>query len=1335
VVNNTANTLMMGFNTIPTMTVTGTNVGVGSTLPGQALDVTGTVRATAFIGNGSQLTGLSSSQWTTSNTNDVYLPKNGNVGIGTTITNAGAALSVMNGNVGIGTWVPKTALDVEGTLSVGYFANNVGIGTWLPSSPLTVSGAMASVVSGVTANYTAASVDVNYPLGEFEIGQNASDNDVQLIVAPLYSTNALQIPSAMLLSTDKTVNDSNAKQIAMEITTTYAVIGTIQQDGSPSTNGPPLEFSTYINGSGVIVPSLYIDSTSNQNVGIGTTTPGQTLDVIGTVRATAFIGNGAQLTGLNTSQWTTSNTNDVYLPNNGNVGIGTTITNAGAALSVINGNVGIGTWVTKGNLDVEGTLSTAYFDGNVGIGTWLPSAALTVGAGKLLLGSTGTISIPNGGSASDYLSVDASGNVTARDYFSSYDVNAGTGRFFAWNQGTAFYESGSDVILTDYTTQTMRYKLYLGGLYASNNIGIGTTLSSNRLDVQGAVGIGTAYAGYQTAPLNGLIVQGNVGIGTWLPRGSLDVEGTSALSIFAGNVGIGSTHPGQVLDVSGSVRATAFIGNGAQLTGLSSSQWTTSNANDVYLPNNGNVGIGTTITKAGAALSVMNGNVGIGTWVPDAQLDVEGTTSVVSFANNVGIGTWVPSASFQINEAGVPAFLFNSAQGNDPAGALSFYYSAAYPGIRFNGTSGQYFDIQVAGSFLDQIVTSPNDSFGIEGYKGLNFYTANQSAASTPGNNVVISAGNATGTGASSTGGNVYIYSGTSTSGVAGNVGINTTNGLNVGIGTITPGQTLDVIGTVRATAFIGNGAQLTGLSTSQWTTSNTNDVYLPKNGNVGIGTTITNAGAALSVINGNVGIGTWVTRGALDVEGSTSLAIFAGNVGIGSSHPGQVLDVQGTVRATVFIGNGSQLTGLSSSQWTTSNTNDVYLPNSGNVGIGTTITKAGAALSVMNGNVGIGTWVTKGNLDVEGTLSYGYFANNVGIGGTLTVGTVTATGQINDYNSAYYGQGLTDEGSDAEITTLSGSGVVNVSIGNLGVGSTTAGQKLDVQGTVRILGGGTLGIGTSSVSNAALTVMSGNVGIGTTLPGKSLDIQGTVRALGEIVNGNVGIGTSFINGSNEASLSILNGNVGIGTWVPKAILDVEGTLSLGYFAGNVGIGSSAPSVALEINGSVVLDNNNTISIRDNGNTPRIFASVDQYNDFNIGTNLTSALYIMNNSFGTSIGAVYGNALSQLVVNGADNGPGLAVGGNVVAPTGGVYSAGNVGIGTWVPAAGLDIETSGNSYFAGNVGIGSSAPSNGFVYANCSSHSGQASCWATNGAAGYCTSAVGAGGACTCVAC
>ena len=108
----------------------------------------------------------------------------------------------------------------------------------------------------------------------------------------------------------------------------------------------------------------------------------------------------------------------------------------------------------------------------------------------------------------------------------------------------------------------------------------------------------------------------------------------------------------------------------------------------------------------------------------------------------------------------------------------------------------------------------------------------------------------------------------------------------NVGIGQATPTQKLDVAGTVKATAFQGNGAQLT-------------NVVLKAGDTMTGKLDITATGLGLNITN-NAAVG-----GTLSVTGNLTVT---GNVGIGQATPTQKLDVAGTVKATAFQGNNLDL-------------------------------------------------------------------------------------------------------------------------------------------------------------------------------------------------------------------------------------------------------------------------------------------------------------------------------------------------------------------------------------------------------------------------------------------
>lgn len=169
----------------------------------------------------------------------------------------------------------------------------------------------------------------------------------------------------------------------------------------------------------------------------------------------------------------------------------------------------------------------------------------------------------------------------------------------------------------------------------------------------------------------------------------------------------------------------------------------------------------------------------------------------------------------------------------------------------------------------------------------------------------------------------------------------------NVGIGTLTPGYDLEVVGSINATEFLLNG---TTLESSPWNILGNNAFY--NTGNVGIGTN--NPNFNLDVAGSLNATSIFLNGSALEgpvwsLNGNDSF-YNTGNVGIGTNTPNFTLDVNGSLNATSIFLNG---TAVQSSQWTTTG-NDVSY-SSGNVGIGIATVPAGYSLAV------VGSIITEG--------------------------------------------------------------------------------------------------------------------------------------------------------------------------------------------------------------------------------------------------------------------------------------------------------------------------------------------------------------------------------------
>jgi len=180
----------------------------------------------------------------------------------------------------------------------------------------------------------------------------------------------------------------------------------------------------------------------------------------------------------------------------------------------------------------------------------------------------------------------------------------------------------------------------------------------------------------------------------------------------------------------------------------------------------------------------------------------------------------------------------------------------------------------------------------------------------------------------------------------------------------------------------------------------------------------------------------------------SDVLAIKSGKVGIGLTSPTSTLTVAGTVESTTggfkFPDGTTQTTAASgSSAWTTSG-NDIYNSNSGNVGIGAS-PQAGMRLDIRSvaatdGSSAITAYGYNGNggMAIKG---YGYATtgtgNNTGITGISTGSRASGT-NIGGYFNA--------SGAAANYALITGSG-------NVGIGTSTPGYKLDVSGDVNYSG------------------------------------------------------------------------------------------------------------------------------------------------------------------------------------------------------------------------------------------------------------------------------------------
>ena len=336
-------------------------------------------------------------------------------------------------------------------------------------------------------------------------------------------------------------------------------------------------------------------------------------------------------------------------------------------------------------------------------------------------------------------------------------------------------------------------------------------------------------------------------------------------------------------------------------------------------------------------------------------------------------------------------------------------------------------------------------------------------------------------------------------------------------------------------------------------------------------GTSLTLGGTLTLNLSGTglVAITTTAGAGASTISGTGSLTT-------GSAAPLGVATASDLTIATVITGSGG-LTKAGPSTLILTGSNTYLGPTSANGGIlelnsaaGTAV--SGSALSITSGTVlldqsnqiasGAEVSVTTGVLALQ--------ANDNSVAGlTLTSGSITGSGTLTS-TSAF------DVRSGAISASLSGSVGLNKSTGGLvtlSASNTYPGGNTITGGTLEILGAGTLGSGTGS-----LTVNNGTLDLGTT----SQTVGATAINSGTVQNGT--LTTAGVTSTGGGTVSAVLAGAG-GLTLNSGILTFSGsntytgltTVTSGSLVLNTS-GSPAISGSVQINGGTVqLDQSNQI--------------------------------------------------------------------------------------------------------------------------------------------------------------